>query len=59
MFGDIAELNRLRFMSHNGRIRLCIVGVRVPGLRPRPALQLLYRASPGGDARSWLLHLGA
>jgi hypothetical protein len=55
-FADVAELNRLRFLSDNGRVRFHFVGVRVPGPRPRRAVQLLYRTSAQG-IRSWLLHL--
>lgn len=60
MFVDVAEINRLRFLKCDGRIRLHFAGVRVPGSRPRRAVQLLFRAArDGSNARSWLLHLGA
>lgn len=55
-FADVAELNRLRFLSGGRWVRFHFVGVRVPGPRPRRALQVLYRTP--ADVRSWLLHLG-
>jgi hypothetical protein len=57
MWIDVAELNRLRFLNCDRLIRFHFAGVRMPGPRPRRALQLLYRAA-GGNPRSWLLHLG-
>lgn len=57
-FADVVELNRLRFLNRNARVRFHFAGVRVPGPRPRRAVQLLYRTS-SHDVRSWLLYLGA
>ena len=55
---DVAELNRLRFLNGNGRVAVHFARVRVPGPRPRRAMQLLYRV-PSGGVRSWFIHLGA
>ena len=56
-FIDVVEFNRLCFLISGRRVRLHFAGVRVPGTRPRRAVQVLCRTP--SDVRSWLLYLDA